>query len=116
MAGDGLDLIETICFCGDLFVLLSDQGPKLPALQSIAMAQMEEGENIVIGHYILFTGLSKNRKQDKKYFIPKEAILQMAIDRKKRGIVLIRVRGALLEIQGEQSEPISGSFLLCRTA
>ena len=40
-----------------IFFLLADQGPELPAVEVIiSSAQVEEGENIVPGGDILFTG------------------------------------------------------------
>src|SRR2546421_3369667 len=78
-------------------MFVSRQRPKLPALQSVAMAQMEKGIQVIVRHHVLLAGLAVQRKQNKTNLVPKKPVLHTPEKWDQRRIVQVRVRGALLE-------------------
>src|SRR5438034_725378 len=93
-----------------------DERPGLPTAQALTLPEMEKRIDVVTRDDILFSRLAVERKHDKKNFIAEQPVLKMPIERKKSGVILRRVRGALLEIKREQGEAVSGRFLLGRAS
>ena len=98
-----------------IFMFVSRQRPKLPALQSVAMAQMEKGIQVIVRHHVLLAGLAVQRKQNKTNLVPKKPVLHTPEKWHQRRIVQVRVRGALLEVKRKQCEPLLDVFLLVLT-
>ena len=65
------------------------------------MTHMADGIEPVVGDDIFFARFAEDREHDITDLVPKQMVLQMAIERPHRGIVLRRIRRALLEVQGE---------------
>ena len=84
---------------------LPTSGQTLPALQAVPVSQMEDGEQIVVRNHVVFSGFDVKRKQDEENFIAKQPVPDVAIKRNQRGVILVRVRRALLKIKREKREP-----------
>ena len=72
-----------------IFMFVSRQRPKLPALQSVAMAQMEKGIQVIVRHHVLLSGLAVQRKQNKTNLVPKKPVLHTPEKRDQRRVVQV---------------------------
>ena len=114
MAANGLGFTEPIGAGRHVFMFPAKQRPELPTLQPVAMAQMEEGIDVVVSYDILFPGLDVERQHDEENFIAEKAVFQMTIEGDQRRVVFLGNGRALLEIKREDSKAISGRLLLRR--
>src|SRR4051812_15253522 len=98
------DIAKTIGVAGDVLVLASDDGPKLPAMQAIAVPEMKERVKIIVRHHVFFPGLAINREHHKKDVMKYQPVFQMPVERHQRRVVVVRLRGTLLEIKRIEGE------------
>ena len=84
----------------------ADQRPELPAVQPVAMPHIEKRIKIIVGDDVALPRLAVNRKHDEENFVAKQPVLEMAVKRNERGVIFIRVRRALLEINREKGEAL----------
>src|SRR5437870_1297208 len=115
MPPDGLDLVEVARSKCHAFMFVAGQRQELPAMQLVAMAQVEKRIHVIICYQILFTGFGVEGEHDKENIIVEKPVLEMAVKRTDCGIVLLWKRGALLEIKRKNCEPVSGRLDLRRS-
>ena len=111
VTGDDFGFAKTIGVCGHVLVFVTRQRPALPAPQPVPVAQMEDGEQIIIRHHVVFAGFTVNRKQDHKNVVAEKPVLDMAVKRNQRGVIPVRVRRALLKIERENRETFCGCVI-----
>ena len=104
--GDLLRLVPDIRPDGHILVLGAVKGPDLPSVQSIPVAGVVEGVEIVVRHDILLAGLNVERKHHEGDLIPHQPVLEMPVEGQDRRVVFVGVGGPLLKIEGEDREPI----------
>jgi hypothetical protein len=112
VTGHGLDLIETISMGSDVFVLVAGQRPELPALEGRAMAEVEEGIQVIVGHYGSLASPRVCGEHDIRDFVAEQAVSQVAIKGPVCRVVLAGVRGALIEEEWKESETVADLFVL----
>src|SRR3989442_14674126 len=95
-------------------MLVPNYRPELPALEGIAVAQMEKWIKKVVGDHISFSRLNITGHHDEEHVIAEKPVLKMSIKGYQSSVVLRWIRGALLEIKREQRETISRGFGLSR--
>src|SRR5450432_4158679 len=106
---NGFNVAETVGFGRHVFVLAADQRPELPAMQAVTMAQMEKRIEIIIGDDVALLALAVNRKQDEENVVAEQPVVEVAVNRKECGIIFVRIRRALLEIERKKREaPFAG--------
>ena len=66
---DGLRFAIAVGSRGHVFVFVSRQRPELPALQCVAMAEVEEWIEVVVRDDILLARLAIKRKQNKSNLV-----------------------------------------------
>src|SRR5207247_7469199 len=98
MAGDKVDFGPDVCPVGDRLMLLTVQRPKLPAVQPLAMAQMEKRINIIICYHVAFAAPDPDRHQHEFNVVAKQPVFEMATQWYKCGVVLFQIRRALLKV------------------
>src|SRR6266403_3195913 len=76
---------------------------------------MEKRIHVVVCYQVLFARLGVERKHDKENIIVEKPVLEMAIKRPDSGIIFLWNRRALLEINRENREPVSGRLDLRRS-
>src|SRR4051812_2512382 len=76
------------------------------------MTHMDKGVNVVIRHHVLLSRLNVNGHHDKFYFVTKQAVFQVTVDRKQGCIIQLGLSRALLEINREESEAMHICFSL----
>src|SRR5438552_965328 len=114
MAPYGLDFIEGVGSGSHIFMFVAGQRQELPAVQSVAMAQVEKRIYVIIRYQVLFARFGIEREHDKKNLIVEKPVLEMAVKRGYCGVILLGNRGALLEIERKNREPVSGGLDLGR--
>ncbi len=72
------------------------------------MAKVKKRIDIIVSYEITFSALDIERKHDEENVVTKEPLLDVAIERKERGVIEGRVGGALLKVKWKEREP---SFL-----
>ena len=111
MAADDFRFAKAVGVRGHVLVFIADERPELPALQAVAVPQMEKRIKIIVGDDVPFPRLAVNGKQDEENFVAKQPVLEVAVKRKKRGVIFIRVRRALLKIEREKREAFCGEII-----
>ena len=106
MPADGLDFMETVRGQGGGLVLRANQRPELPAVEVVALPQVEKWIDVIVGHHILYARLGVKRKKDEFDFVPEEPVLEMAVKWKHGGVVEAGVGGALLKVKGKQRKAV----------
>ena len=106
MAGDEADIAKTVGAGGHVLVLAADDRPDLPAVQSVAMADVDKRIEIIFGDDIVFARFAVNRKHHKKHFVAEQPVFEMSVKRKDRRVVQVRVRGSLLKIEGKKGKTL----------
>ena len=104
VAANRLGVAHGIGFVGESLVFGADDGPKLPAGQMIAVAQVEQGINIIVGNDVLFDGVRVNREHHKMNLVVKEAVAQVAVKGDESRIIKVRVNGLFLKIDRKNRE------------
>src|SRR5205814_203946 len=107
---------KTVGFSGDVFVLVTGKRPELPACKPIAMTYVVEWIDVIIGHDILFSALAVEREHDEVNLVAKHAIAEMAVKRKDRKVVFLRLGGTLLNVNRKEIEAPPFFFFLRGTA
>ena len=64
MAGGAGYVAVAIRLRGHVLVLASGQRPDLPAVQTVAVADVDDGEQIIVGDHVAFARFAKEREQD----------------------------------------------------
>ena len=116
MSADKFQVAPRIGAMGNLFVLATDEGPKLPAVQSIAVPQMAKRIDIVVSNDIALSGLDIDGHENEMDFVAKEPILQCPINWKQRRVVHFLNGSSLLEVQWKQCEAMDVRFALSLAA
>jgi len=116
MTGDDGGIAEAIGSGGNILVFMPDERPNLPAFQSVAMAKVDEGVKIIVGHDIALPRFAKKRKHHEINFIVKQPVFEPAIKREERGVVQIRVRRALLKVERKKGDALFGNVSLLLAA
>src|SRR5881396_3360878 len=110
MAADDFDFIEDVGLRADLFAFVADHGPELPATQTLAVPQMEEGVEIIVRDHVLLSRFAEDGEQDKENLVAEKAVLEMTVEGQDGGVVLAWVGRALLEIEREETETVAGGL------
>src|SRR5436190_17128299 len=82
----------------DLFMLAPHDRPELPSFESFAVAQMENGVNVIVRDEVALSRLDVNGHKDEMHFFPEQPVLECAINWEHGGVILFLNRRALLEI------------------
>src|SRR5437870_10894046 len=93
-------------------MFMPHQRPKLPATQRVSLTKVEERVNVIVSYDISFPRLAVDRKHDEKNLVAKKTILDMAIERNDRSIILVRIRRALLHIKRQDIKTIPRALSL----
>jgi len=113
VAADDFRVAEAVRDGGHVLVLRAGERPELPAAQAVAGSQMENRIKIIVGDDVAFLRLAVNWKHHEENPVPHQPILEMAVKRDERGVIVIGVRRALLEMERENREaPFFGIILL----
>src|SRR5882724_4987778 len=80
------------------------------------MAQVEERIHVIICDHVLFARFGVEGEHNKKNLIVEKPVLEMAVKRAHRSIILLWNRRTLLEVNRKNREPVSGGFFLGRSA
>ena len=104
MAADDADITKPVRGGCHILVLMPDNRPDLPAGESVTVANVKEGKQIIVRHHIRFAGLAVDREHDKEDFISGQPVLEVSIERNKCGVVFRWIIRALLEIDWKQRE------------
>src|SRR5579862_1180130 len=111
ITGYGFNFSKPVGLRGHILVFSAHQRPELPAVQTVAVAQIKKRIKVVVGNHIPLAGFTVNRKQDKENFVAEQPVLEMAIEGRQRGIIFIRVRRTLLEVNREKGETSDSKIL-----
>src|SRR5438132_210134 len=82
-------LAPVVGMISDDFMFRACDGPKLPAMQTIAVPEVEKGIKIIIGDDIAFPGFTENREHNEKDFVPEQTILEAAVKRSDGRVVFV---------------------------
>src|SRR5688572_574349 len=86
--------------------------PQLPAVQTVSVADVEKGINVIVRDDVALARLRVNGERDELDLVLEQTLLQGAVKRNERGVIQIRVCGTLLKIKREQRETPGGGFRL----
>src|SRR6266480_6152824 len=89
---NGFRFALAVCSRDDLFAFVSHQRPQLPALQSVAVAEMEKRIKIIFRYDVFLARLTVERKQNKTNLILEKPVLQEPVKRNQRRVVQTGVR------------------------
>src|SRR5437879_9903038 len=73
---DGLHFAIAVGSHGHVFVFVSRQRPELPALQRVAMAEVEERIEVIVSDDILLARLAIKRKKKKSNLVKEQYVIQ----------------------------------------
>src|ERR1041385_5890046 len=109
---NGLRITETVSHGGDFLVLVADDRPELPTAQTVPVAKVKDGIQVIVRNDVFFAALAINRKHDKKDFIPEQPVFELAVKRHQRRVIILRFRTTLLEVQRKNGEVLVLVFQL----
>ena len=104
MTRNGRHITKPVGLRGHILVFAPDDRPNLPAVQSVAIADVDERIKIIVGDNVPFLRLAVNRKHHEENFVAKQPVLKVAIKWDHRGVIQVRIQRPLLEINREQRE------------
>ena len=104
ISADEFSIAKSIGDGGHDFVPDAEERPELPAAQTVAMLQIENRKKIIVGDDVALLRLAVNREHHEENFVPHQPVLEMAIKRDERGVIVICIRRTLLEINREQGK------------
>src|SRR5215469_9682163 len=99
VAADGFNDIPVVGDGRHYLMLASVDRPELPAVHSVSVTHVEKWPHIIVVHDVLFPRLAVNGKHHEENLVAEDTVFEMSIKRNYRGIIIVCVRPALLEIE-----------------
>lgn len=89
VTGDARDIPKAVGLAGDSFMFVAGEGPELPTGEAVAVAQMEQGIDVIICDDVFLSSLAVKRKHYVGDFIAEKTVFEVAVEGTVGGVVLV---------------------------